>query len=214
MTQLQQIWRSRGGAGAQAPGAGTVLRRVRPLSSQGIAVGSSWSWLCGARACALPDQGIWRPCRGFLLVLREVRVVAGAVSRRVSVAAVACWFGGVWRPERRLWMVDAWWLFGKPRGGGVGRGLWSCGRQGRRRLEFLARSGEGAVPCPDTDLEALLQLWCPLSFAVGVGIGDHCRWVGGDRTERKLRPSLTPVSTTPVGAASPLGGDADRKSVV
>ena len=66
MTLLQQIWRSRGGAGAQAPGVGTVLRRVRPLSSPGLSVGSSWSWLCVARASARPDQGIWWLCRGFL----------------------------------------------------------------------------------------------------------------------------------------------------
>ena len=99
------------------------------------------------------------------------------------------------------------WLSGKPRSGGVGRVLWSRGRHVGRRLEFLARSGEGAVSRPDFDLEALLQPWCPLPFAVAGGVGDPCRWVGGDRTERKLKPSLTPVSATPVGAAFPLGGD-------
>ena len=58
---------------------------------------------------------------------------------------------------------------GQDGGLGVGYDLWSYGRHGFRRLECVARSGEGVAPCPVFDLEALLQPWYHLPFVVGVG---------------------------------------------
>jgi hypothetical protein len=60
----------------------------------------------------------------------------------------------------------------------------------RRCWEFLARYGEGTVPFPNPDMEALLQSWRSMLFGcrlklVFIGVG----WVGAG-AERKLRTTM------------------------